>query len=92
MKIYKATKKIEVFDIDENDFFNFIKKENPDEKDIQNKNSWKELIEDSFKAGDFGDELNKYTLDKEKKILYYMPYNNYYDNYCDAYDNVVGRF
>ena len=44
MTIYQTVRRVYAYDIDENDFLQYLKKTNPDIEDIQKTNSLRELI------------------------------------------------
>ena len=46
MKIYKTTRCITYWDVNEEDFLNYLKRENPNDEDIQKATNLKELIKE----------------------------------------------
>ena len=74
MKIYKVTRKIEVFEVDENDLLNHIKEcDCSNDEDIHNATSIEELIENFGSIFDFEDELEDFCNNGEtiaNSVLY----------------------
>lgn len=85
MKIFRAVRKVESFNIDEKKFLEWLKKENYCDKDIQESNSLNELIEIFGGLGDFDADFDKYfyEINADPKIL--DSSYSYYDNFSDAY-------
>ena len=89
MKIYKTTRCITYWDVNEEDFLNYLKAENPNDEDIQKATNLKELIKEFGDLNEFDIELNQYINSDTCRIIG-IPYssNRYYDDYADAYDEV----
>lgn len=89
MKIYKTTRKVEQFEIDENKFFNWLKKKYPEDRDIKDLNSIEELKKEFGGISEFSEELEQYLIfmenKDESKIL--DKSSTFYDNYEKAYDD-----
>ena len=85
MKIYKTTRKVEQFEIDENKFFNWLKKKYPEDRDIKDLNSIEELKKEFGDISEFSEELEQYLIFIESKIL--DKSSTFYDNYEKAYDD-----
>ena len=86
INLYKTTRKIELYNFDEEDFLKWLKKENPNDSDIQELKTFNDIEED-WGIGEFNEELDEYFSDycnREKKLL--DSSISYYDNYGDAYD------
>lgn len=88
MKIYKTTRCVTQWDVDEEDFLNFLKAENPHDEDIQKAENLEELIKEFGDIDEFSVELDKYLNSDTCKMDIFNSSNHYYDNYCDAYDDM----
>lgn len=87
MEIFKTTRKIEKFNLDENDFFNFLKENYPDDESIRELNSFNELI-NKYSLWDFDEELEEYFSTKSIKMTLTDSHTSYYDEYYDAYEDM----
>ena len=87
MEIFKTTRKIEKFNLDENDFFNFLKKNYPDDESIQELNSFNELI-NKYSLWEFDEELEEYFSTKNIEMTLTDSYISYYNEYYDAYNEM----
>lgn len=85
MKIYKTTRKVEQFEINENKFFNWLKKKYPEDRDIKDLNSIEELKKEFGGISEFSEELEQYLTSIESKVL--DKSLTFYDNYEEAYDD-----
>lgn len=86
INLYKTTRKIELYTFDEEDFLKWLKKENPNDSDIQELKTFNDIEED-WGIGAFNEEIDEYLSDfmlKKKKTL--DSSISYYNNYADAYD------
>jgi hypothetical protein len=88
MKIYKTTRCVTQWDVDEKDFLNFLKTENLHDEDIQKAENLKELIEEFGDIDEFSADLDKYLNSDICKMDIFSSSNHYYDNYIDAYDEM----
>lgn len=86
MKIYRTTKKVDEFDIDEKDFLNYIKQENLEDEDIQKINNIDKLIKEFGHIDEFSLELDMYLFNKTNRC--FNSSISYYDNYNEAYDDM----
>ena len=83
MKVYKVTRKIEVFEVDEKDLLNRIKEcDCSNDEDIQNANSIEELVENFGSLSDFDAELEDFCEDGKIIVESVL----YEDNYNEAYE------
>ena len=91
MKVYKTTRKVEEIEFDENDFFDYVKQNNPDDEDIQEMDAsdeeklydaWCELNLDDF----FEDYYLKFSSKIKKNIKEQS--ENYHIEYEDAYQDM----
>ena len=83
--IFKTTRKVERYTFDEEKFLKWLKKEKPNDSDIQNLKTFDD-IEQKWGIGEFDGELDEYFSDycnRGKKLL--DSSISYYDNYGDAY-------
>lgn len=87
MELFKTTRMIEKFNLDENDFFNFLKENYPNDEGIQELNSFNELI-DNYSLWDFEGELEEYFSTKGIEMTLTDSHISYYDEYCDAYEDM----
>jgi len=89
MKIYKTTRCVTYWDVNEEDFLNYLKRKNPNDEDIQKVTNLKELIKEFGDLNEFDIELNQYINSDTCRIIG-IPYssNYYYDNYLDAYNEI----
>lgn len=87
MEIFKTTRKIEKFNLDENDFFNFLKENYPDDESIRELNSFNELI-NNYSLWDFDEELEEYFSTKNIEMTLTHSYISYYNEYYDAYNEM----
>lgn len=88
MKVYRVTRKIEAFEVDENDLLNHIKEcDYSNDEDIQNAESMKELIENFGSLSDFECEAEYFCDDKNliggrpmiQSLLYEDDFDTAYD-------------
>lgn len=83
MKVYRVTRKIEAFEVDEEALLNRIKKCDCDnDEDIQNANSMKELIKLFGSLNDFDAEVEDFCKEGEIVIDSVL----YEDNWGEAYN------
>jgi len=88
MKIYKTTRCVTQWDINEEDFLKFLKADNPYDEDIQKAENLEELIKEFGSIDEFDIELNQYLNSDTSKMHIFNSSNHYYDNYNDAYDEM----
>jgi hypothetical protein len=88
MKIYKTTRCVTQWDVDEKNFLNFLKAENPHDEDIQKAENLEELIEEFGDIDEFCVELDKYLHSDTCKMNIFYSSNHYYENYGDAYNEI----
>lgn len=91
MTIYQTVRRVYAYDIDENDFLQYLKKTNPDYEDIQKANSLRELIDMISCLDEFGGELDTYLFNKEMheetEYITDSP-SSYYEDWEDAYNEM----
>lgn len=88
INLYKTTRKVEHYTFNEEEFLKWLKKENPNDSDIQNLKTFDD-IEKEWGISEFGGEIDTYLSDyciKGKELL--DSSISYYDNYGDAFDEM----
>lgn len=88
MTIYQTVRRVYAYDIDENDFLQYLKKTNPNDEDIQNANNLRELIDMCGCLDEFCGELDFYLFNKdirEKTEYITDSSSSYYEDWEDAY-------
>ena len=89
MRIYKTTHCITQWDMDDADFLLFLKKTNPNDEDIQQATSLKEIIKEYGCINEFAGELDTYLTAERHEMEIVEGVNNYFEDYSDAYYNMV---
>lgn len=86
MKVYRVTRKIEVFEVDEKDLFNHIKEcDCSNDEDIHNATSMEELIDNFGGVNDFENELEDFCNNGEI-IADSVLYENDFDEAWNIFD------
>ena len=88
MTIYQTVRRVYAYDIDDNDFLQYLKKENSNDTGIQKTNNLRELIDDFGCLDEFCGELDHYLFKKDmsEKTEYITDNSSsYYEDWGDAY-------
>ena len=88
MKVFKVTKKIETFEIDEKEFLNRIKEYDcQDDEEIQNAKNINDLVEIFGGINDFDCALEDfYDEEKKKTKIKSIATYGYYTDFDEAYN------
>ena len=83
MEIYKVEKRMIEYEINENEFLNFVKSKHPNDIEVQNIKTYKELISLFGCLDEFEVELNKFLIDTDSELITKIDY--YFDKDDDAW-------
>ena len=85
MEIYKVEKNIIAYDINENDFLNFLKSKYSNDEQIQDIKTYKELISLFGCLDEFEFELNEFLINTNNELMKKIDY--YFDEEDEAWRN-----
>lgn len=83
MKIYRTERMVTEYEVNEEEFLTFLKVNNPDDEDIQNAQTFDDLLK-GYSLDDFSDELSLFAGGGD--VISY--HNMFHDNYDEAYDDM----
>lgn len=83
MKIYRTERMVTEYEINEEEFLTFLKVNNPDDEDIQNAQTFDDLLK-VFCLDDFSDELSLFAEGGD--VISY--HNMFHNDYDEAYDDM----
>lgn len=87
MKIFKTTRMVEKFEIDENDFLKYLKENFPNDEDIQEIKSIDE-IEKDWGISEFDAEIEEYCIKNKIKKSLLNGHIFHYVDYDEAYEDM----